>query len=489
MPFLIRPPLNSAAAEEHSLILTLIEPDKNDCSMLRDLRDWGWRISRHDFHDEEFIEALTQSERNAKQRRRHTRTVGNELYGYVEKPTLEDIWMEEAPDRFLEELDDEEMKERTGAGTAKKDAEDEAEMYCREWLRHIDRTLQTNGYLDYVDGERDRPRLVTRGLDHSDAVSTRVPARIHYFDDDSRQSTAHIYSDGQRRKSFRNCFRKPVTILSRRTEPTRNRDSIVVTTDISMSPVADLPPVLQEPETSHTRQYQCLVLTSKALPPPPPSSRLHRSYSSPDIALIFPGTHTSTRSYIEQTQPGIHRAPPTNATAPSLHRAGLSADPYGWQVSFSERPNPSSTQPKKNYRVAPPVPRPGLGRLAWVWRGSWDAHKRAHDAAKIKTETSNAKESVKFFVGRERRSLNDRAREKLGIDAVGGEGRKAREFEGRRLNELVKGRSEVERVGEREDHEVVTREVEGMAKGREEESVKKDNTLSALRTWSMMGLY
>jgi len=112
MPFLIRPPPDSAAANNPSLTYTLLEPDQNERSMLRDLRDWGWRISRHDFSDEEFIAALTQVEKDKRKRRRHTHALGDDLFGYVERPELEDVWHEEAQRKYAERLWEEEGEER-----------------------------------------------------------------------------------------------------------------------------------------------------------------------------------------------------------------------------------------------------------------------------------------------------------------------------------------------------------------------------------------
>lgn len=90
MPFLIRPPLHFPDATSTAPAYTLIEPDQNDRSILRDLRDWGWRITCHQFDDEDFIDALKQVERDAKKRRRQTHAIAGDLYGYNERPTLDD---------------------------------------------------------------------------------------------------------------------------------------------------------------------------------------------------------------------------------------------------------------------------------------------------------------------------------------------------------------------------------------------------------------
>jgi hypothetical protein len=102
MPFVIRPPLDSAAADNPSLTYTIIEPDPSEHSILRDLQSWDWRVTRYGFGDEDYIEASKQIERDIKKRRRQTHAIAGELYGYNERLTLEEVWEFEA-ERILEE--------------------------------------------------------------------------------------------------------------------------------------------------------------------------------------------------------------------------------------------------------------------------------------------------------------------------------------------------------------------------------------------------
>lgn len=92
MPFLIRPASDSAATEDPSLVHTLIEPDHNEQLILQDLQTCGWRITRHEFSDDDFVAALMHVEKDVKRRRRQTHAIAGELHGYRERPTLEDIW-------------------------------------------------------------------------------------------------------------------------------------------------------------------------------------------------------------------------------------------------------------------------------------------------------------------------------------------------------------------------------------------------------------
>jgi hypothetical protein len=102
MPFLIQPASDSVAAEHPSLVHTLIEPDPSERLILQDLQAWGWRVTQHNFGDDEFIAALKQIEKDVKRRRRQTHAIAGELHGYHERPTLEDIWEHEA-ERMLGE--------------------------------------------------------------------------------------------------------------------------------------------------------------------------------------------------------------------------------------------------------------------------------------------------------------------------------------------------------------------------------------------------
>lgn len=118
MPFLVRPPLHHTNANDHSLTVIVIDPDHNDRSMLQDLIRWDWRVTRQDFDDDEFIEALKDVEQDLKKRRRHTHTVGDDLVGYPPRPTLEDIWHEEAGEKLIEEAYEEEEEEKREARAA-----------------------------------------------------------------------------------------------------------------------------------------------------------------------------------------------------------------------------------------------------------------------------------------------------------------------------------------------------------------------------------
>jgi hypothetical protein len=101
MPFVIRPPLNSPAADDTSVIYTIIEPEPYERLILRDLQAWDWRVTRHDFGDEEFADALKKIEKDVKKRRRQTHAIRGELYGYHARPTLE-VWESEA-ERMLDQ--------------------------------------------------------------------------------------------------------------------------------------------------------------------------------------------------------------------------------------------------------------------------------------------------------------------------------------------------------------------------------------------------
>jgi hypothetical protein len=101
MPFLVRSPPEYAATDDYSLTYTIIEPDANDRTILRDLQHWGWLVSQHDFDDEDFIYALKGIEKDTRERRRNTHAVAGEMLSHRCKPRLEELWELEAR-RMLE---------------------------------------------------------------------------------------------------------------------------------------------------------------------------------------------------------------------------------------------------------------------------------------------------------------------------------------------------------------------------------------------------
>jgi hypothetical protein len=141
MPFVILPPLDTAAANNPSLIYTIIEPDTSEHSILQDLQAWDWRVTQHDFGDEGYIYALTQIERDIKERRRQSYAIAGELHGYNKRPTLEDVWEFEA-ERMLEEGAYAEQKDTRRNPVIEDDdghenRSQEAEMYVSDHLASL----------------------------------------------------------------------------------------------------------------------------------------------------------------------------------------------------------------------------------------------------------------------------------------------------------------------------------------------------------------
>jgi hypothetical protein len=206
MPFLIRPPPDSVEAENPGSTHTLLVPDESEWSMLRDLCQWGWRITRHDFGDDIFIDALKQTKKDTKRRRRHTHAIAGELLGYTEGPTLEDLWCEEGEKMHAKKAYEEQKKvlgrqlveehepftEKKHSQEAEKcvsgpvlssaiaTAQDVPLTNFSTWLRSVDRTWQMNGHLEYFDVTGEQPRLVTQGLDHICEAAIHEPARVRY---------------------------------------------------------------------------------------------------------------------------------------------------------------------------------------------------------------------------------------------------------------------------------------------------------------------
>jgi hypothetical protein len=80
----------------------IINPDRNEEIILRDLQAWGWQITEYGFGDEEYIKVLKMMEKDVKKRRRQTHAIAGDLHGYHGRPTLVQIWESEA-ERMLQQ--------------------------------------------------------------------------------------------------------------------------------------------------------------------------------------------------------------------------------------------------------------------------------------------------------------------------------------------------------------------------------------------------
>ncbi|KAH7068806.1 hypothetical protein BKA63DRAFT_569679 [Paraphoma chrysanthemicola] len=196
MPFLVRPPPEHAATDEYSHTYTIIEPDANDRTILRDLQHWGWLVSQHDFDDEDFIYALKGTEKDTRERKRNTHAVAGEMLSHRCKPTLEELWELEARRMLENTVYDEESnealnnehplpvdgREESVVIDAEQEEDPRLQTAVKTWLKHIDRTRQTNGFLDYDDSQHEQPRLLIRRLDHSPTDAAYNPAYAMYAD-------------------------------------------------------------------------------------------------------------------------------------------------------------------------------------------------------------------------------------------------------------------------------------------------------------------
>lgn len=102
MPLLVRPPLEISASDDLSLTHAIIDPDRHEEIILRDMQAWGWQITEHGFGDEEYINALKTIENDVKRRRRQKHAIAGDLHGYHGQPTLAEIWESEA-ERMLQQ--------------------------------------------------------------------------------------------------------------------------------------------------------------------------------------------------------------------------------------------------------------------------------------------------------------------------------------------------------------------------------------------------
>ncbi|KAF2031526.1 hypothetical protein EK21DRAFT_110896 [Setomelanomma holmii] len=208
MPFLVRPPASAAAADDILPTYAIMKPDAGERRILHDLVTWSWRVTQHDFDDVEFADALKELEKDARSKRRHAHAVAGELVGHNEKPSLDELWAAEARKMLEQAAYGYETDDQSSADAETDAAIDDAKAKIletlkyvsvpvkrapssssengakklREWLKCIDRTRQTNGYLKYSDLRHERPMLVTRGLDHNTPATLYQPAYVAYND-------------------------------------------------------------------------------------------------------------------------------------------------------------------------------------------------------------------------------------------------------------------------------------------------------------------
>jgi hypothetical protein len=357
MPFVIRPPLDTAAANNPSLIYTIIEPDTSERSILQDLQAWDWRVTQYDFGDEDYTNALTQIERDIKKRRRQSYAIAGELHGYNKRPTLEEVWEFEA-ERMLEEAAYVERKDPRRTPIIEYDDECEsrsqnAEMYVsdhlallitlllltyqRTWLHAIDRTRQTNGFLEYTDPEGAYPKLVTRGLDHN-YLNASLESVIHK-PNCSQRALSHISNSTriakhmmrQRERSLRDILPSLTDLLV--ADPTSIGHNATFLPFIFQFPARHFE---ETPFAQRQQQQQRTTRTPPANPfpqnpdntsnPYPQSSPPSPTTSAPSQTLIFPHHLLSETDYIHQTRRGIKRS----TSCPS-HPTEAAGNPYGWK--------------------------------------------------------------------------------------------------------------------------------------------------------------
>jgi hypothetical protein len=80
MPFLIHPPTHYPHSYPLHHIYTILSPDDTDFRILRDLRDWDWHITWHEFTDTEFLEPLVHEDKEKRRR------------GSERNFTLDEVW-------------------------------------------------------------------------------------------------------------------------------------------------------------------------------------------------------------------------------------------------------------------------------------------------------------------------------------------------------------------------------------------------------------
>jgi hypothetical protein len=100
MSYLIQPPAQSVDACNPLFTYSVEDPTREEMSHILDLRDWGWEVSLHRPNDLLYLEAMEETERAIKKRRRLTQFVDGDCLGGAPRMTLEQIWIGEAERRL-----------------------------------------------------------------------------------------------------------------------------------------------------------------------------------------------------------------------------------------------------------------------------------------------------------------------------------------------------------------------------------------------------
>jgi hypothetical protein len=146
MPYLIKPPVHSINSCNPLFTYTLTNSTPFELRKLKDLQDWGWEVSVHFHDDRDYLDAIRETDKAIKKRRRRTQMLYGDLVGDGPRLTLEEVYEREATKNTAQGLY--ETKERGEVG-------DEASIMSRmtqqrDWVCWAD---------EEADLEADKPNV------------------------------------------------------------------------------------------------------------------------------------------------------------------------------------------------------------------------------------------------------------------------------------------------------------------------------------------
>jgi hypothetical protein len=139
MLYLIKPPAHSIDACNPLLTYTLADSTTSELSKIRDLQNWGWDVSVHLQDDAEYLDAIEETEKATKKRRRMTQMVYGDMVGDGPRLTFDEVWEREATKTLTQGLH--------GIQENEEEVSDEASIMSqmtqqRAWVRWADEEIE-----------------------------------------------------------------------------------------------------------------------------------------------------------------------------------------------------------------------------------------------------------------------------------------------------------------------------------------------------------
>lgn len=361
---MIQPPLFSTHC---SSSLAIADPDHDEKAMLRDLRDWGWIITRCEYDDDEYVEALQNMRWTLGKRR---------LSGLVNRggaQTLKQIWTREGKkkvyvdeERFGCSIEEDGRYRQDDTGMK----HDEERVYSDDGGK--DTFPQNNLPATDIEMARQQKFLgrIRRGEEMIQAYIYKEEKRLQARSQNLQPQTHHqpsISDPHSPAKYYKHSITSTVDTTRRNTSALKPSPyPPQYTYDPPPLPLSPGPPrrpasipkirnyILRyhKQRQQQRQQQQRKALQTPSIPQAPiqatPSSTTSPPYERDlQYPLLFPNQHHTVEGYMRFYRP-VPRASQTYALR--LERAGLGEDPYGW-LEWDRRVQMQKGREKERLRV------------------------------------------------------------------------------------------------------------------------------------------